>query len=147
MLVLAFVGLADASYLTFKHYLGSDLVCVLGLDGCQAVTSSIYNTVFDFPLALGGLLFYLSLIILIIWWRQNLVDWILALITFLIGSALGFSFWLFYIQWKILESWCSFCLLSFGLIICLFIISLFWVRDGRVEEEESVSYLDYDSAF
>ncbi len=56
----AIVGLAVATYLTIIHYDREALVC--GLGDCQTVQNSQYAVVAGVPIALLGLLMYLSVI-------------------------------------------------------------------------------------
>ena len=50
MAVIAFIGILDTSYLTYKQLLDKDIVCSL-LDGCEVVLNSTYATILGFPLS------------------------------------------------------------------------------------------------
>jgi uncharacterized membrane protein len=60
VLVLSFIGIADAWYLTQSAYAGTPLLCNIGaeLDGCNIVAQSAYSRLFGLPLALYGVFFY-----------------------------------------------------------------------------------------
>ena len=59
ILILAFAGFVDATYLTISHFRGTALACTIS-NGCETVTTSAYATLFGLPVALLGLLFYLT---------------------------------------------------------------------------------------
>src|SRR5665213_3605414 len=59
LLVLSFVGLADAAYLAQSELAGTPLLCNLGgLSGCNIVAQSAYSHLFGIPLGVYGLGFY-----------------------------------------------------------------------------------------
>jgi uncharacterized membrane protein len=65
IIVIAFIGLLDAAYLTYVHYHGfSALVCAgasHGHSSCETVQSSVWSKVGGVPVALLGLIGYISL--------------------------------------------------------------------------------------
>ena len=61
-LIIAFIGFADASYLTAKHYNNEAVTCSL-TQGCEAVTTSSYATIGPVPVALLGALYYLTIVL------------------------------------------------------------------------------------
>jgi len=63
ILVLSFLGILDAGYLTVKHYTGAYIPCTI-LEGCNAVAQSEYSSVMGIPVAFFGLLFYVAVFIL-----------------------------------------------------------------------------------
>jgi len=62
MIVLAVIGLADASYLTIIHYAGIKSFCTSAHNSCQAVQTSKYSTVAGVPVALLGLIGYIGIL-------------------------------------------------------------------------------------
>jgi uncharacterized membrane protein len=62
MLVLAVIGLADATYLTIIHYAGIKSLCTTSRDSCQAVQTSEYSHVAGVPVALLGLIGYILIV-------------------------------------------------------------------------------------
>ncbi|MEK7100802.1 MAG: vitamin K epoxide reductase family protein, partial [Patescibacteria group bacterium] len=66
LLVLSFLGLADAWYLTASAVNHTALSCDLGavLDGCNIVAKSDYSFFMGLPLALYGVLFYVLVFVL-----------------------------------------------------------------------------------
>ena len=64
-LLLAFLGIADAWYLTESAYTGTPLTCdISGLDGCNTVAQSSYSHLLGYPLALYGVFFFSLLFVL-----------------------------------------------------------------------------------
>ncbi|MEX0910468.1 MAG: vitamin K epoxide reductase family protein [Candidatus Paceibacterota bacterium] len=132
MLVLSFLGLLDASYLTFKHYAGGSIKCLI-VSGCDVVTASSYSVWFGFlPVALLGVFFYFIALLLAflvydtdnIKWKKLLLGW--ALIGGLVAS------WFLYVQAFILEAYCSYCLISFGLTTLIVLgARVIYLRSGR----------------
>lgn len=66
ILVIALLGTLEASYLTFVHYYGlKALVCAgahNGVSSCEQVQSSAYSKLAGIPVAVLGLLGYLSIL-------------------------------------------------------------------------------------
>src|SRR3989344_5596529 len=88
VLLFGFIGFADATFLTIKHYTGTPLPCSF-LNGCDTVTNSLYSTIGGLPVALLGALFYLAVILLTLaFWQKRqefLLNtiWLFSLIAFL----------------------------------------------------------------
>src|SRR5471030_1235673 len=59
--VLAVIGLGVASYLTYIHYAGIKPVCTTG-GSCLKVQSSIYSKLAGVPVALIGLIGYITIL-------------------------------------------------------------------------------------
>lgn len=56
MIVLSVVGLGLASYLTYVHYAGEQVLCTS--DACELVQTSVYSKLAGIPVALLGLIGY-----------------------------------------------------------------------------------------
>jgi uncharacterized membrane protein len=61
MIAIATVGLGVASYLTYVHYAGGPILCLKG-GGCETVQHSIYSKLVGVPVALIGLLGYITIL-------------------------------------------------------------------------------------
>ena len=61
MTVVAAVGLGVASYLTYIHYSGAQILCVAG-DPCKTVQTSVYSKLAGVPVALIGLIGYVLIL-------------------------------------------------------------------------------------
>lgn len=58
-IVLSFIGIGLASYLTYVHYSGSQVVCTS--DACELVQTSVYSKLAGVPVALLGLIGYVGI--------------------------------------------------------------------------------------
>ena len=125
IVILAFIGILDACYLSYVHLLGEQS-CGQWL-GCSHVLSSPYSRILGVPLSALGLGVYLCLFFLAIRARdiQKTVDtarWIFYIT--LTGTL--FSGYLFYLQASEIQHWCPFCLLSILLMVSIFALNLWF---------------------
>jgi len=65
MIVLAVIGLGLASYLTYVHYSGIKPACSLG-GSCEKVQTSAYSHLAGIPVALMGLIGYVTILALLL---------------------------------------------------------------------------------
>lgn len=143
MAVLATIGLIDTGSITLKRWglLGS-LTCPGGADGCDKVLSSAWGTVFGQPLSLFGALTYGAVLVLALLplvlrgeVRNRLTplgNWGLLLIS--TGMAV-FSLVLMGVMVLKIQAFCFFCVLSAGLSLALFVLSLLggeWPDRGQL---------------
>ena len=129
VLGLAVIGLADAVYLTVKHYLGGPLPCTLTA-GCDTVLTSDYAVFGGLPIALWGAFYYLTVIFLAAMNLPQDSGFGRAVLFGLSSAALSTSAILVYLQGQVLESWCTYCLLSATLALLIFLTLLFSRRAG-----------------
>lgn len=122
-LAISFIGFLDASYLTVSHYTGAELSCSL-TDGCGQVTSSEYSVIFGVPLALLGLLYYLSIFILSFLYLDIKKPEIFEFIRPLTVAGLLASIWFVYLQLYVIEAICQYCMLSAITSTILFILGM-----------------------
>lgn len=128
IILLATLGLADASYLTFEHFFGNGVRCFI-VDGCSVVTSSSYSLIGGvFPMALGGLGYYLLVFILSVlaFQLQTKPLWQGLVLVSAVGVLA--SIYLTYIQAFVLEAYCIYCLFSAGFSVAIFIISVIGLK-------------------
>lgn len=127
--LVSLVGVADAAYLTAKHYTDKNVPCNL-FSGCEQVLKSSYAEIFGIPTAAFGLLAYFtvfSLAVLTAYGSFRLWN--------LFGAAVAlmviFTGWLIYLQAFVIQAFCQFCLISaattFTLLI-VFIVSQYLAR-------------------
>jgi uncharacterized membrane protein len=122
MLVLAFIGIADAFYDSYMIYIGRPLWCPPPIDGCNIVAASPYARIAEVPLGYAGFVYYLYMFGLA------------ALLAFdpfsrslrwgaLLYAATGvvFSIYFMYIQFTFIHAFCIYCLISAVLTLLLFI--------------------------
>lgn len=125
---VALLGLLDAGYLTYEHYSGNNVACTI-IHGCDQVLNSQYATVFGVPIALLGVVFYLTILgFSFHYFRHELSR--RASLLLLVFTGIGFvtSLILSGLQAFAIRAWCQFCLLSalsstllFGLSLAMFL--------------------------
>lgn len=123
MLVLSLLGFLDATYLTIEHYRGVIPACNT-VNGCEKVLTSSYSVVYGIPVALGGAVFYLAVLFLLLFYFDTKKFGALRLAARL--TPLGFlaSIYFFSLQAFILHSWCLYCLGSAVTSTLLFVIGM-----------------------
>lgn len=134
LVALSIVGIADASYLTYEKIAGIVPPCSPGFN-CEAVLTSEWASIGPIPLSVFGILFYVSVFVLAvmqflevdivktvqkitkklglsksIFSLLNTQEILLLLTTF----GLLFSAYLLFIMGVIIQSWCTYCLVSAG---------------------------------
>ena len=62
MIVLALIGLGDATYLSVVHYAGIKVVCAGAGNPCETVQTSKYSSVAGIPVALLGAIGYVGIL-------------------------------------------------------------------------------------
>lgn len=138
IIILAILGLADASYLTYEKFSGAIPVCGEGFD-CGAVLQSPYSQIGPVPLSLLGALFYSTVLLAgIDYYLQSGVPKKIAdklnlklpfvdrpehLLLFLTSFGFGFSIYLVSLMGLVIQSWCLFCLLSAATSTSLFVVA------------------------
>jgi uncharacterized membrane protein len=135
ILIVTLIGLADAAYLTYVHYHGfSALACVGGHNGhssCQTVQSSRWSTLDGVPVALLGLIGYVTLLVSLFIKGElgRAIGFGVALIGF------GFSAYLTYREAASIHAYCEWCL---GSAVALTILAvLTGIRFVRGEPTQS----------
>ena len=111
-IVLSLLGIGVAGYLTYVHYADLDPVCVGGGGGCAIVQASDQSKLAGIPVALLGLLAYITLLACAL--RPSETTRMLGALTAIVGF--GFSVYLTYESVAVIEHTCQWCLLSLGLM-------------------------------
>jgi uncharacterized membrane protein len=129
---LAFVGMVDAAYVSLHNSRGFLLPCGLA-GGCDQVLNSPYAAVFGIPVAWFGLAFYLTTagcaLFALFGFGQALR------LSFLLASlALAFTVYLLYLQARVIQAFCDYCLLSAFLVTLIFVLHLWSRAESRGEE-------------
>jgi uncharacterized membrane protein len=103
--LVTLAGIGVAGYLTWTHYAGSSVVCVVG-GGCERVQESEYAEIGGVPVAVLGLVTYAGLLGLIVWDTAGarLAAAALALVGLL------FSLYLLVVQLFVIDAVCTWCL-------------------------------------
>ena len=126
ILLLAFCGLADATYLTQNELTSTPLLCnIQNLSGCNIVTNSAYSRVLGVPVAELGLAFYALIFI------------IAALEIFLLDSRLRralqalsllgiiVSLYSLFLQIFVIKAFCIYCLASALVMLVILVLASF----------------------
>lgn len=119
---LALFGLADSSYLLWQHHAGSSAFCSAG--GCDVVNRGPYSEVNGIPLAAFGVGAYLLLLTLSIVAVTLDSRRALGTVVLIAGIGMAVSAWLIYLQVAVIESMCSWCVLSALTMTSLFVLSV-----------------------
>lgn len=132
ILVFAFLGFLDATYLTILHYQNTFPPCLL-TQNCETVLTSLYSTFLGIPVSLFGSFFYLAVICLalsLIEFKKNIF-----LKTLIVLNILGFvgSSVFFYLQAFVLHAFCQYCLFSELMSLLILISSLVLTRSDLVK--------------
>jgi uncharacterized membrane protein len=120
--LLAFIGLADALYLTIEHVTGRAVQCTL-VSGCSEVLSSQYAAIGNIPLAAAGAAAYFSVFSLatLAAFGYRIAGTLLTPLTIVMVLV---SLWLIYLQAFVIRAFCQFCLLSAAISFSLLIVAL-----------------------
>ncbi len=111
ILVLAFLGFLDATFLTASHYLRFPLPCSV-INGCEVVTTSAYATVLGVPIALLGAVYYLAMFVLAVATLERKRPRLLRPVFALSALGLAVSLVLVFIQLVVIGSICPYCMAS-----------------------------------
>lgn len=127
---LAFAGVFLAMYLTLYKlgYVGS-IAC--GTGGCETVQSSKWATFAGFPVALWGVGYYLSVVVVAAVGVVLAPDraWPSRVLLALNGWGVIFSSWLTWLELVEIKAICRYCVVSAVVVIVLFALS---VADARI---------------
>ncbi len=143
LLVLTFLGLADAWYLTDAAFTGSALSCSFtgleALSGCNQVAQSTYSHFLGLPLALYGVGFYAVLFVIaaVLFVVPMRALYRAAIVLSLVAAALSLYF--VYLQFFVIKALCVYCL---GSMVIAVLISLvcwhLWKQFAVVKVSEPV---------
>lgn len=122
MLTLALVGLFDASYLTWEHYSGDGVRCVI-FAGCNTVLNSPYAIMFGLPTSLWGMIYYAGFLFLVLIYMIEKQKYALWGACLAVGAGFLFSLYFVYLQIFVLNSICFYCMVSATTTTFLFFLS------------------------
>ena len=121
--ILAAAGASVSSVALYHHY-GKDpsTYCDFGENfNCDIVNRSSYSTLLGIPVALIGILGYLSLLALATFYREKAET--PGMLLFAATLGLGFAIYLTYIEAFVLGTWCILCLSSLTAIVLITVFS------------------------
>jgi uncharacterized membrane protein len=124
--IMCLLGIGDAGYLTYVHYAGLKVLC-LSSGGCETVQASRYAKLDGIPVALLGLIGYITILLSLAvpGERGRATGFGVAMIGF------GFSIYLTYRELFTIHAICQWCVASAVLMTALVVMTaLRFVRDG-----------------
>lgn len=107
------IGISETVYLIKKRLLLQKPICPIGED-CSIVLESKYNKILGIPNDVLGLLFYITCSLIsafLVIEVEPLFLWV-NIITILVAIGSLMSVYFTYLQFKIIQSWCFWCLMS-----------------------------------
>ncbi len=139
MSIIALLGLMIGIYLTlYKYGVIGALTCSVG--SCERVQTSKWSVFLGLPVATWGIGFYASVLILAFAGVQPRFaesrPLALALLL-LTGWGTLFSSWLTYLEWRVINAWCQWCVISAVLVAILFVLALLDWREQREPSGEA----------
>lgn len=135
LLILAGAGIGDALYLTLSH--GRELAFCNIIEGCNLVLASQYSEFFGIPTALYGVIYYVAVFLLTLMVLAKPVRFYQKLLTLVPWIGLLATCGFIYLQAFVIRAWCQFCLISAGISIFIFILSVFLKKEFSKTHEES----------
>jgi uncharacterized membrane protein len=131
LLTLTLIGVGVASYLTYIHYAGIKPLCGRNGGGCEIVQTSEYSRLAGVPVALIGLIGYLTILAsLLVPESENSR---LATVAFTV-IGFGFSAYLTYREVFSIHNICEWCLSSFVIIFLLMCLAIWRFLRGAIGE-------------
>lgn len=134
ILVLAFLGFLDATYLTVLGLTREIPPCTV-LHGCESVLMSRFAYVGPIPLALFGVGYFIVIMVLSILLLQKNSSRLRMYLFGLTSLAFLAGLVLIYIQGVILKAFCQYCLLAELIITLIFLLAGWVAYKGRNTEE------------
>ena len=134
--VLALIGLGVAGYLTYVHYEGIKSVCGLGGD-CEKVQTSEWSDLAGVPVALLGLIGYLTILVTLFVEREEAL--IAAALVAWVGF--GFSAYLTYRELFSIDAICPWCVASAVIMTLLAIVTTVRLLRAPTDERGAIPYV------
>ncbi len=125
LLVVAGLGIALATYLTWVHYEPAALVCT-GSGGCEKVQQSDYATIVGVPVAVLGLVAWIAVLALTLW-NDPLARTLTAALAL---CAALFAGYLVILQVFVIDAICVWCIVNDAVLVPLLcLLALLRLRD------------------
>lgn len=121
MIVLATIGLGVATYLTYIHYAGIKPLCGRGGGSCEIVQTSEYSKLAGVPVALVGLIGYVTILGSLLVRESETTRFATAAFT-LVGF--GFSCYLTYRELFSIHKICEWCVSSAVIVTILMCLAV-----------------------
>lgn len=121
-IVLAFIGLIDAGYITVKYYTGGEVACPI-TGGCSDVLTSTYSQIAGLPVSVYGLLFYTAVLLLAFLYLDMKRVWMEKFMPLMGLTGFLFTLWFVYLQIFVIEAICFYCMISAILSTTIFALA------------------------
>jgi uncharacterized membrane protein len=133
--LLSILGIAVSGVSLDHHFRTTKTTyCDFGQSfNCDLVNRSEYSTVVGIPVALIGILGYLSLLAFATLYRSKAETPAILAIASLAG--MGFALYLTYIEKYVLFAWCILCLSSLAIITAITLLCVLLLRQQRSSSE------------
>ena len=125
VLALCVGGIFVSLYLTYSKLTSTPLLCLDA--GCNKVQNSQYSEIFGIPVAIFGILFYFALFILV---YKNKLKYA----KFWALWGIIFSTYLTYLELFVIDAICTWCVISFIIVILIFILLVFTKSESNNAE-------------
>ena len=123
LIVLAIIGIIDASYLAWHSIRKKPLVCPLN-DTCDIVVEGKWSMTFGIKNEFLGLAYYISVLIAAFIIAYYNTPFIIIGLPIASGLALLFSIFLVYLQAKVIKQYCFYCMISAIVSLLIFLNTL-----------------------
>jgi uncharacterized membrane protein len=125
IIVLTVIGLLVAIYMTIFKLTNNESMCI-GSGGCSVVNASGYSEVRGIPVAVFGVLGYLSILVLLYLVNKPgffQTNGSMLLFTVTLAGFL-FTVWLVYVEVALIKAYCPFCITSQISMTLIFILTV-----------------------
>ena len=134
---LSVLGLLDSIYMTIFKLTNNEKMCI-GSHGCNIVNASGYSSIHGIPVALVGVLGYLSILALLFLERRpgmfqtngTMIQFAVTLTGFL------FTVWLIFVEVALIKAYCPFCITSQIVMTIIFILTVIRVIQQPLTQED-----------
>jgi len=131
MLVLAAIGIFDATYVAASNYTGQPLWCPI-IDGCNVVLNSPYSRVFGVPMSYFGFIYYLFMFTLAARLAYDPLSAKLAISRAIVCGGGGRDFDLLHVfELGVITAVCVYCVISAVTTFLMFAAALWHFQVTR----------------
>jgi uncharacterized membrane protein len=129
-IAISVVGIAIAGYLTYVHYAGIKPACTPG-GGCEKVQTSTYSALLGVPVALMGLIAYVTILGLLLAPSSETTRFAIVGIT---TAGFAFSAYLTYRELFSIHAICDWCVSSAVILTVLMFLAISQFLQGEDED-------------
>ncbi len=122
LILICILGILATSYLIYTRYSSNAICNINSYFSCSIVNESVYSTLFNIPLSILGLIYFIIILFLVKKSDKNIKY--LKFAGFLTTPVLIYSLYLTYVEIAILKTVCLVCELT-KILMLVIIISAF----------------------